>query len=127
MQFFFQYLKLQKHVSRNISISLSKKRLVFTSHDWKTYFDLPLVKALREKVHVVVVDVPWGVMKNKKGKAIRSGLTKVEEGLVLIQDADLEYNPRDYKKLLKNNNVESRTAPFYVDYTAKLPDCQLFS
>jgi glycosyltransferase involved in cell wall biosynthesis len=36
-----------------------------------------------------------------KGKAIRSGLTKVEEGLVLIQDADLEYNPRDYKKLLK--------------------------
>ena len=36
-----------------------------------------------------------------KGKAIRSGLTKVEEGLVLIQDADLEYNPRDYKELLK--------------------------
>ena len=36
-----------------------------------------------------------------KGRAIRSGLTKVEEGLVLIQDADLEYNPRDYKKLLK--------------------------
>ena len=36
-----------------------------------------------------------------KGRAIRSGLTKVKEGLVLIQDADLEYNPRDYKKLLK--------------------------
>ena len=36
-----------------------------------------------------------------KGKAIRSGLTKVQEGLILIQDADLEYNPRDYKKLLK--------------------------
>lgn len=71
MPFFFQYLKLQKHVSRNISISLSKKRLVFTSHDWKTYFDLPLVKALREKVHVVVVDVPWGVMKNTKGTAVR--------------------------------------------------------
>ena len=36
-----------------------------------------------------------------KGKAIRSGIKKVEEGLILIQDADLEYNPRDYKKLLK--------------------------
>ena len=36
-----------------------------------------------------------------KGKAIRSGLAKVEEGLILIQDADLEYNPRDYNKLLK--------------------------
>ena len=36
-----------------------------------------------------------------KGRAIRSGINKVEEGLILIQDADLEYNPRDYKKLLK--------------------------
>ena len=36
-----------------------------------------------------------------KGRAIRSGIKKVEEGLILIQDADLEYNPRDYKKLLK--------------------------
>ena len=30
-----------------------------------------------------------------KGRAIRSGLTKVKEGLVLIQDADLEYNPSE--------------------------------
>lgn len=36
-----------------------------------------------------------------KGRAIRTGIKKVEEGLILIQDADLEYNPRDYKKLLK--------------------------
>ena len=47
-------------------------------------------------IEVVYHDKNFG-----KGRAIRSGLKKVEEGLILIQDADLEYNPRDYKKLLK--------------------------
>ena len=47
-----------------------------------------------------VLEFPAGILISK-GRAIRSGLTKVKEGLVLIQDADLEYNPRDYKKLLK--------------------------
>jgi len=36
-----------------------------------------------------------------KGKAIRSGLKKVSGDIILIQDADLEYNPDDYGKLLK--------------------------
>lgn len=37
----------------------------------------------------------WG-----KGMAIRTGLTRVTGDLVLIQDADLEYNPSDYTVLL---------------------------
>ena len=35
-----------------------------------------------------------------KGAAIREGLNKVNGELVLIQDADLEYSPRDYEKLI---------------------------
>lgn len=35
-----------------------------------------------------------------KGMAIRTGLTKVTGDLVLIQDADLEYNPNDYPALI---------------------------
>ena len=35
-----------------------------------------------------------------KGSAIRSGLEKVKGNLILIQDADLEYDPRDYPNLL---------------------------
>lgn len=36
-----------------------------------------------------------------KGFAIRTGLKKSTGDIILIQDADLEYNPSDYKKLIK--------------------------
>ena len=36
-----------------------------------------------------------------KGAALRTGLSLVSGEIVLIQDADLEYDPKDYPKLLK--------------------------
>lgn len=35
-----------------------------------------------------------------KGKAIRTGLENISGDIVLIQDADLEYDPNDYQRLL---------------------------
>ena len=36
-----------------------------------------------------------------KGAAIRTGLKHVEGDIVVIQDADLEYNPQEYDQILK--------------------------
>ncbi len=36
-----------------------------------------------------------------KGEAIKSGLKEVTGDYVIIQDADLEYDPEDYKKMIK--------------------------
>lgn len=36
-----------------------------------------------------------------KGKSIRTALEKVSNDIIIIQDSDLEYDPREYLKLLK--------------------------
>lgn len=36
-----------------------------------------------------------------KGSAIRTGLKQAKGDIIMIQDADLEYDPEDYKKLIK--------------------------
>lgn len=49
-------------------------------------------------------DIPLVILSHPrnigKGAAIRTGLSKASGDLVLIQDADLEYNPGNYKDLL---------------------------
>jgi glycosyltransferase involved in cell wall biosynthesis len=47
-----------------------------------------------------------------KGAAIRTALTRASGDIIVIQDADLEYDPRDYKQLVEPI-IEGRTKVVY--------------
>ena len=56
-----------------------------------------ILKSLKEKHNFLLLCHPKNL---GKGAAIKTGLKKVTGDFVLIQDADLEYEPNDYQDLL---------------------------
>jgi glycosyltransferase involved in cell wall biosynthesis len=55
---------------------------------------------LREKIEPRVARVLYHDRNRGKGAALRSGFAAARGDLVLVQDADLEYDPRDYGRLV---------------------------
>jgi glycosyltransferase involved in cell wall biosynthesis len=56
---------------------------------------------LAEKVSQVVDRIIYHPVNRGKGAALRSGFAAATGDIILVQDADLEYNPADYPALLE--------------------------
>jgi glycosyltransferase involved in cell wall biosynthesis len=69
-------------------------------------------EVLRSEIAETVSHVVYHDKNMGKGAAIRSGLEYVSGDIVIIQDADLEYDPKDYTKLVRPI-VENRADVVY--------------
>ena len=88
---------IEKVQSINLNYSI-KKELLIINDGSKDDSDEILQKIIKKYDNIKYIKHK----KNQgKGAAIRTALANCNGDIILIQDADLEYNPEDYNKLLK--------------------------
>ena len=84
-------------VIRRVDEVSGDKELIIVD-DGSTDGTRDLLEKYREREDIKVIFQP----KNKgKGAALRAGFEKAKGEIIIIQDADLEYNPKDYSVLLE--------------------------
>jgi glycosyltransferase involved in cell wall biosynthesis len=57
--------------------------------------------ALKERISQIVDQIIYHPVNRGKGAALRSGFAAASGDIILVQDADLEYDPADYPVLLE--------------------------
>src|SRR3989338_7264391 len=86
-------LKIIDKVKMAKTLGLAKEIIIVDDFSTDGTRDI-LRKVKDKKIKILYHDINKG-----KGSAIRTGLKQATGDILLIQDADLEYDPNDYEKL----------------------------
>ena len=88
---------LETLVNKVIASSSYEKEIILVddgSNDGTT-------QLIREKIENKVNKVIYHKQNSGKGSAIKSAIKEVNGDIIIIQDADLEYDPNDYDNLVR--------------------------
>lgn len=88
---------LESIISHVQAVDLALEKEIILVDDGSTDGTRELIRNRPEEPMVVKV---FHAVNQGKGAAIRTGFTRATGDIVLIQDADLEYDPKEYPKLL---------------------------
>ena len=82
-----------------VKLSGDTEKEVIVIDDASSDQTVPLVRAY-QKTHPGI-QLLQAVANNGKGACLRTGIEKATGNIIIIQDADLEYDPADYNQMLK--------------------------
>ncbi|NQU17548.1 MAG: glycosyltransferase family 2 protein [Candidatus Saganbacteria bacterium] len=107
MPVYNEKMTLSKIVERVMAVDLDKELIIID--DCSTDGTRELFKQYQKDTNIEVI-----LQTNNQGKgaAIRAGIKKATGDYIIIQDADLEYDPNDYLKLI-NPIIEKKTDVVY--------------
>jgi glycosyltransferase involved in cell wall biosynthesis len=89
---------IEKIISKVLKFNLYEKEIIIID-DCSTDSSNEIIKKLAQTNKEIT---PFFLEKNLgKGGALRKGIQEAKGDIILIQDADLEYDPKDYPALLK--------------------------
>lgn len=84
-------------LSKVRAVDLEKQIIAVDDHSSDNTYNLLCQEAARDPT-MIVVRHPTN---RGKGAAVRSGLARAKGEIIIIQDADLEYDPEDYYELVR--------------------------